>query len=277
MLDLLRIRGKKAFSTSKLAVLVAGVLFAGTFAWFMVTCVFSLLASTIPSLWTSVRSSTASPYLFIAVNFIILTIWKLSENRPLHSERLPEEESPFNHDVISLRSRDLVSFQNPHLTRKTSLEDFCKPHLIPAGNVKLTDSAGEEPSPGSASESSCITTVSEEKSTASSSSNGLLVPESTMTAIYPEGKEETTLVDERNETESLDDTWNAITSKSGRWERSKPPPSTQPLAAGEGSAQVSATVVTGNNALSAGNDEINKRFEDFIKKNYDQIRLRKPG
>lgn len=271
MLDLLRIRGKKAFSTSKLAVLVAGILFAGTFAWFVVPCVITLLASTIPSLWASVRSATAPPYLFIAVNFIILTIWKLSENRALHTDRVPEEENPFNTDVISLRSRDLVSSQNPHLSRKISPEDLSKTHSIPAGNAKLTDFVGEEPSPASASESSCMTTVSAEKSTASSSSNGVLVSKSSLTAIYPEGKEETTVLDKRDETDSLDATWNAITRKSGRWERLQPPPSPQPLTAGK------RTAIKDNNALSEGNDDINQRFDDFIKKNYDQIRLRKPG
>ncbi|KAH0460364.1 hypothetical protein IEQ34_011027 [Dendrobium chrysotoxum] len=205
MMDLLRIRGK-------LAALVGGIFFAGTLSWFVVPCVFSLLASNIPRLWNSVCSSTAPPYLFfIAVNFIILTIWKLSENRALHTERLPEEESPFKPDIISVRSRDL-----------TSPEDFGKTPSIPAGNGMLTDSATEETSPAPASESSCITKVSTEKSTASSSSSiDLLLSEAALTAIGAEGKEKTA-VDDRDGTDSLDATWNAITRKSGRWERSPP-------------------------------------------------------
>ncbi|KAH0461629.1 hypothetical protein IEQ34_009204 [Dendrobium chrysotoxum] len=265
MLDLLRIRGK-------LAALVGGIFFAGTFAWFVVPCVFSLLTSNIPRLWNSVRTSTAPPYLFIAVNFIILTIWKLSENRALHTERLPEEESPFKPDIISVRSRDLGSSHASHLLRKTSPEDFGKTPSIPAGNGMLTDSAAEETSPAPASESSCITTVSEEKSTASSSSSyDLLLSEAALTAIGAEGKEKTA-VDDRDGTDSLDATWNAITSKSGRWERSPPP-----LTADKQPVRVSAAAVKGYNAFSEGNDAMNQRFDDFIKKNYDQIRLRKPG
>ncbi|KAI0510179.1 hypothetical protein KFK09_010779 [Dendrobium nobile] len=271
MLDLLRIHGKKAFSTTKLAALVGGIFFAGILAWFVVPCVFSLLASNIPGLWNSVRSSTAPPYLFIAVNFIILTIWKLSENRALHTERLPEEESPFSPDIISVRSRDLVSSHAPHLLRKTTPEDFGKTPSISAGNG-VTDSAAEETYPAPASESSCITTVFEEKSTASSSSsNDLLLSEAALTAIGAEGKEKTA-VDDRDGTDSLDATWNAITSKSGRWERSPPP-----LTATKQPVRVSAAAVKGYNAFSEGNDAMNQRFDDFIKKNYDQIRLRKPG
>ncbi|KAL0918418.1 hypothetical protein M5K25_010425 [Dendrobium thyrsiflorum] len=272
MLDLLRIRGKKAFSTTKLAALVGGIFFAGTLAWFVVPCIFSLLASNISGLWNSVRSSTAPPYLFIAVNFIILTIWKLSENRALHTERFPEEESPFNTDIISVRSRDLVSSHAPHLLRKTSPEDFGKTPSIPAGNGMLADSAAEETSPAPASESSCITTVSEEKSTASSSSsNDLLLSEAALTVIGAEGKEEAA-VDDRDGTDSLDATWNAITRKSGRWERSPPP-----LTAAKQPVRVSAAAAKGYNAFSEGNDAMNQRFDDFIKKNYDQIRLRNPG
>ncbi|XP_020571003.1 uncharacterized protein LOC110018103 isoform X2 [Phalaenopsis equestris] len=265
MLHLLRIPGKKLFSTTRLAVLLAGTLFAGTFAWFVVPCLFNLLASTISNLWVSVRSSTAPPYLFVAVNFIILTIWKLSENRVIHSDRMPEEENPFNSDVVSLRSQDLVSPLNPQVFRKTSMDDSRKTPSIPTENYILTDSAEEKPSPAPASESSCITTVSEEKSTASSSSDGLNLPDSGLTTTFPKGKEE--IVD------SLDATWNSITRKIGRWERSPSPP----LIAGKQTGRLSEMTVSGDCALSEGKDDMNQLFEDFIKKNYDQFRLRKPG
>lgn len=263
MLDLLRLPGKKGFSTTKFALLLAEILFAVIVAWFAIPFVFGFLGSAVPRLWVYVRSATAPPYLFLAINFIILTIWKLSENRSFYTDSLPEEDSNSNPGLFSLRSRDLGSAQAVQLLQKSLPEDCNKAHSISAGNGLLPDYTGEESSLAPAPESSCLTAESEEKSISSPPPPplGFSVPEPALAAMDPE-REEVAMVDGRNEDDSLNATWNSIMRKSRRFPA--------PPAVGKSTPREC-------NPSSECNDDINQRFDDFIKKNYDQIRLRKPG
>ncbi|PKA47299.1 hypothetical protein AXF42_Ash017244 [Apostasia shenzhenica] len=253
MLDL--IPGKKGFTASKLAALLAGILFAGALAWLAVPCVTRLLAAVGPGFWITARASIAPSYLFVAVNLIIIAIWNLSEKRATNTGHRPEEESNTDPTPISLKSKDLAS------SLSASPSEFLKTPSNPTEN-------DEECSPALRSESSCVTTESEEKSTATSRSS-LVLSDPALTSVDPVA-EEAPAAEDWGVNDSLDATWNAIMRKSGRGERSsllqahKPSKWPDPVSA----------AASGGDAMSMCNDEMDQRFEEFIQKNYDQIRLR---
>ncbi|KAK8960361.1 hypothetical protein KSP40_PGU021190 [Platanthera guangdongensis] len=253
MLDLLRGAGKKGLSRTKLAVLVAEILSAAAVVWFGIPFLLGFLSSASPRIWTHLRSSTAPRYLFLAVNFIIFTVWKLSVNRAIHADCLPEEEKNSN-------PPDLSSSHTVRILQKISSEDRNEIPSIHDENATSPYYAGEELSPAPPSELSCVTTEHEEKPIAASSSSfssAVSLPQPALIPKNPDQTEETTVID-LDEEASLDATWSSIMRNSRRE-----------------AAPVAKTA--GRVPPPEGNDEINQRFDEFIKKNYDQIRLRKPG
>ncbi|KAG0472913.1 hypothetical protein HPP92_014379 [Vanilla planifolia] len=271
ILDLFCSLGKKGFSTSKIGVVLVGIVSAACLVWFSAPWIVSLHGSTIPRLWSAVRSSAAPSYLFVAVNFIILTIWKLSENRTLHMDQCLEEESDsLSHPAsISVKPRDLGSSLPLPLLRKPSPENSTsKSPSFSAANA-------EEPSLAVFSESSCVTKESEERSTASSAPTVLATLDSASSVLDTE-EEEQAVVDDTGENDSLEATWNAIMQKSGPYGRPSLRTPAELPAYSMRSVRLPTTARV-SDAFSEGHDEMNQLFENFIKKNHDQIRLQKPG
>lgn len=92
--------------------------------------------------------------------------------------------------------------------------------------------------------------------------------------------------EESGEKDSMDDTWRAIVlKKAGTWERARRPEVEAEAEAAESAGErrimrKSETFKESSGATgsaAAADDEWNQRFDAFIKKNYDQIRLQTGG
>ncbi|XP_072984465.1 uncharacterized protein [Typha latifolia] len=189
-----------AISAAKLGLLAVAVVSVVSLAILAAPHLGDLIAAVIPPF-----SSLISPaYLFITVHLIILAIWKLSD----HKQRAPPPPPP-----------------PPPRSSKHSPPEFL-PSRIPEGSG--------DPSP---SDTSCVTTESDERSTASSRAD-------VRKSVKPPPESVEMVEEVEEEGQSMDATWNAIAEEAAVEE-------------------------------SAGEDELTRRFEDFIRKNHDQIRLQR--
>ncbi|XP_072980441.1 uncharacterized protein [Typha angustifolia] len=187
-----------AISAAKLGLLAVAIVSVVSLAILAAPYLGDLIAAVIPPF-----SSLISPaYLFITVHLIILAIWKLSD----HKQRAPPPPSP------------------PR-SSKPSPPEFL-PSRIPEGSG--------DPSP---SDASCVTTESDERSTASSRAD-------VRKSVKPPPENAEMVEEMEEEGQSMEATWNAIAEEAAVEE-------------------------------SAGEDELTRRFEDFIRKNHDQIRLQR--
>ncbi|XP_020080036.1 uncharacterized protein LOC109703723 [Ananas comosus] len=164
-------------------------------------CTWGISGAVVPGTRGSARAWLVPPYLFITVHLIILVIWRLSDHK-LHRDHSPPPAQEAAEEPAA-KPRDLA--------RKPTPESW---HEDPA------------PPPESSESSSCVTTESDEGSTASSRVLGLKrsVKPSPGSVIRVEEEEE------------------------------------------EEEEEAAATV---------GGDELTRRFEDFIRRNHDQIRLQR--
>ncbi|CAL9042341.1 unnamed protein product [Musa banksii] len=220
------------------------------------------LASAVPGFWGSLRSWLARPYLFIAVHFIILVIWKLSDQKQQQHQHHCEEWAVEEHITDSGNPAKVESFNRSHtapLLRKPT------PEIWPSATKVGVPSV--DPGESSTSEASCITTESSERSTASSAFMAKKSAE-------PESKSSITMMEEEDEAvavatvagmanDSMEVTWKAIAKKSSR-------AAAVPPAAAKSSQHARQPEPP---PPSTGHDDLNRRFDDFIKKNHEQIRL----
>ncbi|CAL9136601.1 unnamed protein product [Musa acuminata var. zebrina] len=236
-----------AIWAAKIAFCFLGILSFGAAARAAIPAAAGALASAVPGFWEFLRSWLAPPYLFIAVHLIILVIWKLSDQKQEHhqhreqwaaAERMAEPENP------AKMWRDEIS-------------------------PSLTTPAVRAPDPGefSTSDASCLTTESGEISTASSASavKKSVEPESMSSLTVKKYEDEAAAAATAAGTanDSMEATWKAIMEKSPRAAEVPPPTASS----GRGSRQPVAP------PSSTGQDELNRRCDDFIKKNYEQIRF----
>ncbi|XP_038971358.1 chromosome alignment-maintaining phosphoprotein 1-like isoform X2 [Phoenix dactylifera] len=262
---------KSGFQTAiwaaKLALLLAGILSIAAFARIAVPYAAALLASAVPRAWTALRTWLVPPYLFITVHLIIIVIWKLSDHKHHHHPH------PWPADDISmdaprpLKPKDLGAAPPvmPHI-RKPSPEIWREISPDPLESEAATPALAKEPAdPSPPSDASCLTTESDEQSTASSR---LDIKKSIAPApeiVEPMEEEAPAPVLEIEDTDSMDATWNAIMERS-RSSRSE-------AAAGRGIRL--PEVIRAAPPAAADPDEMNRRFEDFIKKKKDEIRLQR--
>lgn len=211
------------------------------------------LSSALPGLWASLRYLLAPPYLFIAVHFMILIIWKLSKQKQQEQqhEQCPAEEpgsdpkkiQPFDYS----HSYELIRNPSP---------------VISCHEIPLSPSAAAISSPGpaestSSSDISCLTSDSVERPTATSAFEVKKIAEPDSEKCIMEEEDEelaAALATAGIENNSMEMTWKAIMDKTSR-PSSSPPPAPPP-------------------SSSVGQDDLTQRFDDFIEKNYKQIRLR---
>ncbi|KAJ4778314.1 hypothetical protein LUZ62_036431 [Rhynchospora pubera] len=253
-------------------------------------------------IWSVLSAWLAPPYLFIAVHFIILVIWKLDQKPPRDHPWAPHQ----NQQPVVKPKQQLIS---PEISRgiiPNKAEEWAPPGE-PAVTVPKHNLSGEVLSPGilrgeepdqhfqwdppapeeqtlpkqrlsreispkkkspnvsrrgSLSNESCLT---EDESTASSrfeirrSERPQMAPDREIVRqLEPDVGEEEPAVIEEGEIDvddSMDATWKAIMEKTPR------PVVPTPR---RGAPEMETSV---------GADEMNRRFEDFIKKSRDQIRL----
>ncbi|XP_074591812.1 uncharacterized protein LOC141847654 [Curcuma longa] len=249
-----------AIWAAKIAFCFLGVLFVGAAARAAVPAAAAALASSLPGLRASLLSWIRPMYLFIAVHFIILVIWKLSDQKQQREQWSAEEFG----DPETFRSFD--NSRSSNITRKLSPDIWSdeisqSPSPAAVSSPDLADS--------SQSDASCLTIDSVERSTASS-----------MTSIEksaePESDRGTTVEEEEDlaaalaiadvENDSMEATWKAIMEKPSR---TAAPPS----AAASPSPSWRDYRRQDPPPPPAGHDEMTQRFDEFIKKNHQQIRF----
>ncbi|RZR76150.1 hypothetical protein BHM03_00000774 [Ensete ventricosum] len=223
-----------AIWATKIAFCFLGVVSCGAAARAAVPAAAEALSAALPGFCASLRSWLAPPYLFIAVHLIILVIWKLSDQMQ-HREQWTVEERTAE-PGSPRRFKAFGPAPTAGLLRVPS------PGILPPPTTMATPAP--DPVERSPSEASCLTAESGLRSTASSAlaSKRSVEPESQcgMTTVEEEVAEAVA----GTENESTEAPRKVIGEQS-------PPPA----------------------AAHASHDELNRQFDDFIKKNREQIRL----
>ncbi|XP_042451287.1 uncharacterized protein LOC122036136 [Zingiber officinale] len=202
------------------------------------------LYSALPGLRASLRPWFSPPYLFVAVHFMILAIWKLSDRK---QQRQSERWSATEPGGDPIKIKSFVSAHSYELNQK------CSP-VIHCDEISLSSaSAAISSSESSSSNISCLTLDSVESSTASSKK--AIELDSKRCITEEEDRELVTALETAGiENDSMEVAWKAITEKSSQasaWPAPAPAPPSS----------------------FAGDDDLTQRFEDFIKKNHEQIRF----
>lgn len=246
---------EKAIWVSKIGFFLLGILSTGVATRLAVPPAAGVLASALPRFWASLCSWLVPPYLFVVIHLIILVIWKLSDQK----QQLQEEKPPVGVGDVKAKT-------------------FVPPSAAPPSGEPLAESWHEVmPSPKTAPELVVGSGAGEpsdpptEEKPAASSSFGI------NTSTEP--SRETSDVSDELETaaaaasenavdiDSMDASWKAIMKKSPSrgWEKPggrEPRPSEK-------------VAIRWREPSATGRDELNRRFDDFIRKNYDQIRLQR--
>ncbi|XP_009387066.2 uncharacterized protein LOC103974052 [Musa acuminata AAA Group] len=246
---------EKAIWVSKIGFFLLGILSTGVATRLAVPPAAGVLASALLRFWASLCSWLVPPYLFVVIHLIILVIWKLSDQK----QQLQEEKPPVGVGDVKAKT-------------------FVPPSAAPPPGEPLAESWHEVlPSPKTAPELVVGSGAGEpsdpptEEKPAASSSFGI------NTSTEP--SRETSDVSDELETaaaaasenavdiDSMDASWKAIMKKSPSrgWEKPggrEPRPSEK-------------VAIRWREPSATGRDELNRRFDDFIRKNYDQIRLQR--
>ncbi|XP_078176574.1 uncharacterized protein LOC144570693 [Carex rostrata] len=260
----------------------------------------SLLSVAVPQIWAVISAWLAPPYLFITVHFIILVIWKLSDHKPSRDHLIaPHQAHPV--PVVKPKQQQLPREISSEIPREipTRAEEWAPSigepalpkHNLSAEILPVTISREEpryfqwapreeqtlpmqslsrEISPKNSHDKSCLTEEkSEEKSTASSHIEmrrserpQLAQKREVVRRQKPERKvpSPSPVVVEEGEVDvddSMDATWKAI--------MQTPRPVVPTTDRAEESTET-----------SVGADEMNRRFEDFIKKSRDRLQVEEP-
>ncbi|XP_042399802.1 uncharacterized protein LOC121989690 [Zingiber officinale] len=240
-----RTRGcETLIGASKLGFLFLCILSVGAATRVAVPAAAEALAVAFPGYRAALRSWLAPPYLFVAVHLIIFVIWKLSDKK----------QQPREHWAAESR---IVDFGNPKKSTFLGSPPVAgisvkpSPDISPLGTTPSSAAAvaASDPTERSPSDVSCLTTESDAVRVVSSAViNKRGVEEESKSSVkqVEEGYEAAAIANE------------AIT---GKTPRSPATPrheeAKQPAAAPSPSAT----------------DEFNRRIDDFIKKNREQIRL----
>ncbi|KAJ8465983.1 hypothetical protein OPV22_028535 [Ensete ventricosum] len=210
-----------AIWAAKITFCFIGILSFGAAARAAVPAAVEALASAVPGFWEFLRTWLAPPYLFIAVHFIILVIWKLSDQKQEHhqhreqwaaAELMAEPGNP-----AKVKSFEPLHISPVPILRKPSPEMW-RDEISPSP----TTPALRAPDPGesSTSDASCLTTESGEISTASSASvvKKSAEPESMSSLKVKKDEDEAAAVATAAgiENDSMEATWKAIMEKSSR-------------------------------------------------------------
>ncbi|XP_062227146.1 actin cytoskeleton-regulatory complex protein pan1-like [Phragmites australis] len=242
---------------AKVAFASAALAAAASFARLAVPQLVSVAGAVFPRVWAIVRFWLTPPYLFVTVHLIILVIWKLSDHRHFQAQAHHRDPWP-------------VAQHTPHppAAAVPAVEE-----AAPAVRAKeeFDSSAGyDEPlepefSPDSGGGESCVTTESDEDASSAPSSylvdaRRSVAPAQEHAVLERELSLPPQTVDFDGEgDDDLDATWNAIMQKT------RPAPAA-PAPAPPPPAQQPPPPPRARDP-SVGAEEMNRRFDDFIKKN----------
>ncbi|RRT76949.1 hypothetical protein B296_00007439 [Ensete ventricosum] len=136
---------EKTIWVSKIGLFLLGILAFGVAARLAVPTAAGVLASALPRFWASLCSWLVPPYLFVFIQFIVLVIWKLSEQKQPHRDPWAVEERKQEAlDPVKTRAFELPS--SVSLPREPS--DACTRELEekPAASSAFETETSTEPS-----------------------------------------------------------------------------------------------------------------------------------
>ncbi|KAG2575685.1 uncharacterized protein LOC120642109 [Panicum virgatum] len=269
-----RHRGSSGMSTT--TVLAAKVAFASaallaaaaSFARLAVPQLVSVAGAVLPRAWAVARFWLVPPYLFVTVHLIILVIWKLSDHKHfqqaqaahlLHKDPWPvsvsQQHTP-HPAPAAVPSSDVAA---PAAVK--AKEEFG----FPAGYGEPLE---HEFSPDSGGGDSCVTTESDEDATSSPSyvtdvrRSRAPAHQHAVLEREPSLPSQTLDCDGDGGDDDMDATWKAIMQKTRPAAAAAPAPASPPPA-----QQPPQRPPPRARDPSVGAEEMNRRFDDFIKKN----------
>ncbi|KAG8066711.1 hypothetical protein GUJ93_ZPchr0004g38612 [Zizania palustris] len=247
---------------AKVVFALAALAAATSFARLAVPQLVAVAGAVFPRVWAAARLWLVPPYLFVTVHLIIVVIWKLSDNKHFQAQQQQQLKDPWpNHPphpppVAILAAEDAASLVKPK-------EEFG----VAAEYGSLPESeASPEISPDSGGGESCVTTEADEDASSAASyisdARRSLAPAQEHSALEREFSlpppVAATPVGSGDDDDDLDATWKAIMQK------------TRPAAAAAAMAPPPAQKTPPPPRArdpSIGAEEMNRRFDDFIKKN----------
>ncbi|XP_064958204.1 uncharacterized protein LOC135609046 [Musa acuminata AAA Group] len=246
---------EKAIWVSKIGFFLLGILSTGVATRLAVPPAAGVLASALPRFWASLCSWLVPPYLFVVIHLIILVIWKLSDQK----QQLREEKPPVGVGDVKAKTFVPPSAAPPPGEPLAESWHEVLPSPKTAPELVVSSGAGEPSDP-----------PTEEKPAASSSFgiNTSTEPSRETSDVSDELETAAAAASENAvDIDSMDATWKAIMKKSPSrgWEKPggrEPRPSEK-------------VAIRWREPSATGRDELNRRFDDFIRKNYDQIRLQR--
>ncbi|KAG6508980.1 ESX-1 secretion-associated protein EspI-like [Zingiber officinale] len=261
-----------------------------------------VLAPALPRLWASLCSCLSPPYLFVVIHLIVLVIWKLSDQKHHHGPpeateavKIKAFESappPPAAQAVPLSPRptpatpkplDPDSDGDPLDKEAESSEENDSMEATWKAIMEKTPRGGENPGPRrpppppspppEATEAVKIKSF-ESAPPPPAAQAAPLSPRPTPATPKPldpdsDGNPLDKEAESSEENDSMEATWKAIMEKTPRGgenpgPRRPPPPPSPPTAA-----------IRARLPSVTGRDELNRRFDDFIKKRHDQIRLQR--
>ncbi|XP_062186095.1 uncharacterized protein LOC133889663 [Phragmites australis] len=244
---------------AKVAFASAALAAAASFARLAVPQLMSVAGAVFPRVWAVARFWLAPPYLFVTVHLIILVIWKLSDHKHFQTHAHHKDPWPASHHT-------------PH-PPAAAVPDAEVASPAVRAKEEFNSSAGyDEPlepefSPDSGGgESSCVTTESDEDASSHPSylvdARRRVAPAHQHAVLERELSLPTQTVDCDGDggDDDLDATWNAIMQKTR-------PAAAAPAPAPPPPEQKSPPPPPRARDPSVDAEEMNRRFDDFIKKN----------
>lgn len=241
---------------AKVALASAVLAAAASLARLAVPRLVSVAGAVLPRAWAVARLWLVPPYLFVTVHLIILVIWKLSDHR--HFQQAAQQKDPW-------------PVAPPPAAVHGHAAEVAAAAAAPAVKAKedLGSSAGYgEPleavfSPDSGGGESCVTTESDEDASSSPSPSSYtadvrrsLAPAQERAVLLEREPSLPSQALDGDGDDDLDATWNAIMQKTRP--AAPPPAQTSPK---------QRPPPPRARDPSVGAEEMNRRFDDFIKKN----------
>ncbi|KAL5213727.1 hypothetical protein ABZP36_002879 [Zizania latifolia] len=252
---------------AKVVFALAALAAATSFARLAVPQLVAVAGAVFPRVWAAARVWLVPPYLFVTVHLIIVVIWKLSDNKHFQTQQQQQLKDPWPHHpphpppVAVPAAEDAPSLVKPEEEFGVAAEYGGLPESEASPEISLDSGGGE----------SCVTTEADEDASSAASyiSDGRrsLAPAQEHSVLEREfslpSPVAATAVDSGGDDsdDDLDATWKAIMQK------------TRPAAAAAAMAPPPAQKTPPPppppraRDPSVGAEEMNRRFDDFIKKN----------
>ncbi|URE17754.1 hypothetical protein MUK42_10925 [Musa troglodytarum] len=215
---------EKTIWVSKIGFFLLGILAFGVAARLAVPTATGVLASALPRFWASLCSWLVPPYLFVFIQFIVLAIWKLSDQKQPHRDPLAVDTEtstePSAESGDLLEEAELAAAAADSAVENDSTETTWKAIMEKPSQgrdprpMEAAEANGGEPSATSAGESDSMEAtwkaIMEKSSRETRPLEAVAITEREPSASAPE--EESSPA----ENDSMEATWNAIMERSSR-------------------------------------------------------------